>query len=59
MALMTEAYLVAEAVSGNRGLRPGLWRSAGRQLALFGSGQAVFVLGFAIGGAYGARQPAN
>ena len=53
VALMTAAYLVAEAVSGNRGVRPGLWRSAGRQLALFGSGQAVFVLGFAIGGAYG------
>lgn len=53
VALMTAAYLVAEAVAGARGVRPGLWRSARRQLALFGSGQAVFVLGFAIGGAYG------
>jgi cytochrome c oxidase subunit I len=50
MALMLAAYLVAEAVAGPR---PALWRSARRQLALFGGGQAVFALGFAIGGAYG------
>jgi hypothetical protein len=30
-----------------------LWSAARRQLALFGFGQAVFALGFAIGGAYG------
>lgn len=29
------------------------WRSARRQLVCFGVGQAVFALGFAIGGAYG------
>lgn len=29
------------------------WRGARRQLALFGIGQTVFALGFAIGGAYG------
>lgn len=56
VAFMTAAYLVSEIVA--RTPSPGarrerLWRSAKWQLALFGVGQTVFVLGFAIGGAYG------
>jgi cytochrome c oxidase subunit 1 len=37
----------------SNGLTPSLWRAARRQLALFGVGQAIFALGFAVGGAYG------
>lgn len=56
VAFMTAAYLVCEGV--RRGQSRALpsdawWRGARRQLALFGVGQTVFALGFAIGGAYG------
>ena len=56
VAFMTAAYFVCDAVRrGNSGaaLSEGVWRAAKRQLALFGVGQTVFALGFAIGGAYG------
>lgn len=56
VAFMTAAYLVCEGV--RRGQFRALpsdawWRAARRQLGLFGIGQTVFALGFAIGGAYG------
>lgn len=56
VAFMTAAYFVCDAVArGNShaAVRESVWRSAKRQLTLFGVGQTVFVLGFAIGGAYG------
>jgi cytochrome c oxidase subunit I len=53
VALMTAAYLIAAAVVRQRRETPRFWRSGGRQLAVFGVGQAVFALGFALGGAYG------
>ena len=56
VAFMTAAYFVCDRLrSGeNRaGLNDQIWARAKRQLALFGVGQTVFVLGFAIGGAYG------
>ncbi len=56
VAFMTAAYLVCEGVRHGRGsARPSdrWWRAARRQLALFGIGQTVFALGFALGGAYG------
>lgn len=55
-AFMTAAYLVGEAVSrgdGGCGLGAGVWRRARRQISLFGAGQAVFALGFALCGVYG------
>ncbi len=57
VAFMTAAYLVCAAARG--GSSPGMaavagpWRAATRQLAIFGAGQAVFALGFALGGVYG------
>jgi len=56
VAFMTAAYFVCESVGSNPNSpvrRERLWRSAKWQLAVFGVGQTVFVLGFAIGGAYG------
>lgn len=56
VAFMTAAYFVCELVRrgrGGDGLAERGWRAAGRQLAVFGVGQTVFVLGFAIGGVYG------
>lgn len=50
-AFMTAAYLLAADFAG--GVRPALWRAARRQLRLFGAGQAVFALGFALGGVFG------
>ena len=52
VSFMTAAFFVCDAI------RPGtvverVWRSARRQFALFGVGQSVFALGFAIGGACG------
>jgi hypothetical protein len=55
---MAAAYLVSERM-GNTAATPGpglatrTWIAGRRQLAVFGIGQAVFALGFAIGGAYG------
>ena len=56
VAFMTAAYFVSEMIGSSRSTgvrRERFWRSAKWQLALFGVGQSVFVLGFAIGGAYG------
>jgi cytochrome c oxidase subunit 1 len=52
VALMTAAYLVCDAIARG-GLAAAVVRSARRQVTLFGVGQTVFALGFAIGGAYG------
>jgi cytochrome c oxidase subunit 1 len=49
---MTAAYLVC-AAAARRGFAPVRAAAARRQLRLFGVGQAVFALGFALGGAYG------
>lgn len=52
VAFMAAAYLVCAALRGPQGA--GLpAKSAARQLRLFGVGQAVFAIGFGIGGAYG------
>lgn len=56
VAFMTAAYFVGDLVCGGQsrpGLADGVWRAARRQLQLFGIGQTVFAVGFAIGGAYG------
>ena len=56
VAFMTAAYLVCDLVrreSGRAVWSDGAWRAARRQLAVFGVGQTIFALGFAIGGAYG------
>jgi len=56
VAFMTAAYFVCHHLrqtSGQPALGDRGWRSARRQLAVFGVGQSVFALGFAIGGAYG------
>jgi hypothetical protein len=56
VAFMGAAYLVCAGVRRGRGrAQPPerWWRAARRQLALFGVGQTVFALGFALGGAYG------
>ncbi len=55
MAFMAAAFFVCEAVRRDRGegLSERTWARAKWQLATFGVGQTVFVLGFAIGGAYG------
>jgi hypothetical protein len=53
---MSAAYFlcVAARCSPADSSRPDrVWCAARRQLALFGVGQAIFALGFAIGGAYG------
>ena len=55
-AFMTAAFLVCDIIRRKAGRAPladGVWQPARRQLALFGVGQSVFALGFAIGGAYG------
>jgi cytochrome c oxidase subunit 1 len=56
VALMTAAYFVCDAVRRGRtgsSFGESVWRAARRQLTVFGVGQTVFALGFAIGGAYG------
>lgn len=56
VSLMAAAFLTADRVSlGDRGfsLLRSTWARARRQLQLFGAGQTVFVLGFAIGGFHG------
>lgn len=57
VAFMTAAYLVCDRVRRDGRSRSGLsdatCRTARRQLALFGVGQTIFALGFALGGAYG------
>lgn len=56
VAFMTAAYCVCDLVRRGRcraALPEAIWRAARRQLALFGAGQTVFALGFALGGAYG------
>ncbi len=56
VAFMTAAYFVC-AVLRRHQARPQLpatlWRAAKWQLAVFGVGQTVFALGFALGGVYG------
>jgi hypothetical protein len=54
-AFMTAAFL---AIAPLRGDLARLGRSARRQLACFGVGQAVFALGFAIGGIHGLARKA-
>jgi cytochrome c oxidase subunit I len=55
VAFMTAAYFLCAAARRDQSGSPNdrVWRAARRQLALFGIGQAIFALGFAIGGAYG------
>ena len=56
VAFMTAAYFVCDRVrraDQGSALSEQVWRTAKWQLALFGVGQTVFVVGFAIGGAYG------
>lgn len=53
VAFMTAAFLIASEVKGNKGLSRRVWLSVRRQLSLFGVGQTVFVLGFALGGVFG------
>lgn len=55
-AFMAAAYLILAAIAERKpgtSLDDRFWRSCKRQLAVFGVGQLVFVLGFAIGGVYG------
>jgi hypothetical protein len=51
VSFMAAAYLVCAAA--RRGRAAGLAPAARRQLRLFGLGQSVFALGFALGGLYG------
>jgi hypothetical protein len=53
LALMTAAYDFCGAVSPVAGATAPALRRARGQLLLFGGGQAVFALGFALAGAYG------
>lgn len=56
VAFMSAAYFLCFAVRRDSTGAVGserVWRAARRQIALFGIGQAIFALGFAIGGAYG------
>lgn len=56
VAFMGAAYFVCASVARGISFRPvgdRVWRDARRQLVLFGIGQTVFAVGFAIGGAYG------
>lgn len=55
-AFMAGVFLIVEAVARDSGRLDALakhWRSARRQIVLFGVGQSVFAIGFAIGGFYG------
>jgi len=58
VAFMTAAFLVAAAIKAKTGLAEKVWKSVKRQLAVFGVGQTVFVLGFAIGGVFGLSRKA-
>lgn len=52
-AFMAAAYLIVDGArcdDSGRGLDRGLWRSARRQLLLYGGGQAVFALAFGLCG---------
>lgn len=56
VAFMSAAYFLCAAARRDPYDSPKanrVWRAARHQLALFGVGQAIFALGFAIGGAYG------
>lgn len=56
VAFMSAAYFVCDLVRRRQSrvaLSASVWRAARWQLAVFGIGQTVFALGFAIGGAYG------
>jgi cytochrome c oxidase subunit I len=56
VSLMAAAFLTADRVAcgdSGFGLLRSVWVRARRQIMLFGAGQTVFVLGFAIGGIYG------
>jgi heme/copper-type cytochrome/quinol oxidase subunit 1 len=56
VAFMAAAYFVCDRVRRAdqcSALGERVWRTAKWQLMVFGVGQTVFVLGFAIGGAYG------
>jgi hypothetical protein len=55
-AFMTATYLLIEVFGRDAKSTEAIakrWRSARRQLLCFGGGQAVFAIGFAIGGVYG------
>jgi cytochrome c oxidase subunit 1 len=56
LAFMTAAFFICDLARRERSGSPlddRVWRLARRQLVLFGVGQAIFALGFALGGAYG------
>lgn len=53
VSFMAAVHLVCEAARREGAADAGLWRAARRQIIVFGWGQTVFVLGFAIGGLYG------
>lgn len=58
VAFMTAAFLIAWTIKSKQGLDKKVWKSIKRQLAVFGIGQTVFALGFAIGGVYGLSRKA-
>ena len=58
VAFMTAAFLIAGTIKSKQGLSQKIWKSIKRQLAVFGIGQTVFALGFAIGGVYGLSRKA-
>ena len=56
VAFMTAAYFICDRLRSDdrkTALADRIWHRAKWQLTVFGAGQTVFVLGFAIGGAYG------
>ena len=58
VAFMTAAFLIAATIKSKTDLGEKVWNSIRRQLAVFGVGQTVFVLGFAIGGVFGLSRKA-
>lgn len=58
VAFMTAAFLIAATIKSETGLPQKVWKSVRRQLAVFGIGQTIFALGFAIGGVYGLSRKA-
>jgi heme/copper-type cytochrome/quinol oxidase subunit 1 len=53
VAFMSAAYLLLHALEKPGAPKRDRWKVARWQLLLFGVGQTIFVLGFAVGGAYG------
>lgn len=53
VAFMTAAHLIADLVRSRGNTEQTPWRWARWQLPVFGIGQTIFALGFALGGAYG------